>query len=394
MPFPPRDGGCLGIHNFSMGLLEAGHELKIMAINTPKHFTKINSLPTEYLQKTNIEAIFVDTDVKTIPAFLNLFSSKSYNVTRFYSKELEEKLSEVLQKNTFDIIQLESIFMCPYLETIRKNSKAKIILRAHNVEHIIWERLAENEKNSFKKIYLQLLSKRLKKYEMEQFNRVDGITTVTLDDLEIIKKSGCKKSIQHIPFAIDIEHLKPKPEVAEPFSLFHLGAMDWMPNQEGIRWFIDHVWGKLHEKNPTLKFYIAGRNMPDWLLKLAKKNIFVAGEIEDSISFIQSKSVMIVPLFSGGGIRVKIIEGLALGKAIIATSIAAEGISYENKKNIFIANLPKEFIECIEKIIFDADLLKNTGENARKLAEEMYDIKKIIFRLTQFYSEILNPTTT
>ncbi|HVA99125.1 MAG TPA: glycosyltransferase family 4 protein, partial [Bacteroidia bacterium] len=294
-----------------------------------------------------------------------------------------------LSKNKYDIIQLESIFMCPYIDTIRSYSDAKIILRAHNVEHIIWERLSENTTSVFKKKYLNLLAKRLKNYEINQFNNVDGITTVSLEDLEIIQKLGCKKPIQHITFAIDIEHLKPETEKPEDMSLFHLGAMDWMPNEEGIKWFIENVWNKLQQNNSSIKLYIAGRNMPKWLLDIDKKNIFVPGEVDDAVKFMQSKSIMIVPLISGGGIRVKIIEGMALGKTIIATSVAAEGIAYENKKNIFIANTPNEFINAIENLISNKSLLQKTGENARYLAEEMYDIKKIIIRLTQFYKQIL-----
>ena len=389
MPYPPKDGGCLGIHNFSMGLVNAGHSLKIIAINTPKHFTNTKFLPSDYLEKTNIEGVFVNTDVKIFSAFLNLFSSKSYNVERFYSQQVEQKLIETLSKNKYDIIQLESIFMCPYIDTIRSYSDAKIILRAHNVEHIIWERLSENTTSVFKKKYLNLLAKRLKNYEINQFNNVDGITTVSLEDLEIIQKLGCKKPIQHITFAIDIEHLKPETEKPEDMSLFHLGAMDWMPNEEGIKWFIENVWNKLQQNNSSIKLYIAGRNMPKWLLDIDKKNIFVPGEVDDAVKFMQSKSIMIVPLISGGGIRVKIIEGMALGKTIIATSVAAEGIAYENKKNIFIANTPNEFINAIENLISNKSLLQKTGENARYLAEEMYDIKKIIIRLTQFYKQIL-----
>src|SRR5580693_8877194 len=110
VPFPPKDGGCIAMNNITQGLIEQGHKVKVLAINTEKHFTDIETLPNEYRSKTNMEAVFIDTKVKVIPAFLNIFTNESYNISRFYSKEFEEKLINILKNETFDIVQLESLY--------------------------------------------------------------------------------------------------------------------------------------------------------------------------------------------------------------------------------------------------------------------------------------------
>ena len=166
--------------------------------------------------------------------------------------------------------------------------------------------------------------------------------------------------------------------------------MNWIPNEEGIDWFLNKVWDLINMKMPDLKFYLAGREMPDWLINNKKTNVEVVGEVESAQDFINSKVIMIVPLFSGSGIRIKIIEGMALGKAIISTKLGAEGIHYEDNKNILIANTPEEFVDQIEKCIKSKKLCETIGFNARKLIEKKYDNKKIIQNLVDFYKEIRN----
>ncbi len=139
--------------------------------------------------------------------------------------------------------------------------------------------------------------------------------------------------------------------------------------RKALNGFSKTVWLKVQQKNPNLKLYLAGRNMPQWLLDYKMQNVVIVGEVADSQQFINSKSIMLVPLFSGGGMRVKIIEGMAYGKTIISTAIGAEGIVYEHKKDILIANNENEFADAIVNCSTNAKVLSDSGTNARKLIE-------------------------
>ena len=130
MPYPPTDGGTMAMHALTQGLQAHSVNIKILGISTHKHPFDSSKLPNDYLKATNAEAVEIDTKIKPIDAFLNLFSSESYNVKRFYSKQFEEKLIAILKEQSFDFVQLETLFVTPYIETIRKYSKAKIIYRA------------------------------------------------------------------------------------------------------------------------------------------------------------------------------------------------------------------------------------------------------------------------
>ncbi len=238
-------------------------------------------------------------------------------------------------------------------------------------------------------MYLKLLAKRLKNYELAMLNKYDGIATITELDSVSYKNSGCISLIIHIPFGIDILKYKADSSAIEFPSVFHIGAMDWMPNSDGIKWILDNVWENVQVKHPNVKLYLAGRNMPEWMNQLNMKNVIVEGEVEDSHKFINSKSIMIVPLSSGGGMRVKIIEGMAFGKTIISTSIGAEGIEYENNKNIIIADNPTEFTKAISKCLNDRSFADSIGKNARLLVETKYDNQKICEKLVGFYKELI-----
>ncbi len=390
IPFPPKDGGSIAMNILTHGLIDCGNEVKVLAINTPKHFIKEADIDIEYKKKTSYQLVFIDTAVKPLDAFLNLFTSQSYNIIRFYSKEFEKALIELLTSQQYDVVQLETLWVAPYVETIRKYSKAKIVLRSQNVEYAIWERLAQASGNPVKKAYLKLLAKRLKIYELGMLNKYDGIATITELDAVSFKTSGCKSPIIHIPFGIDTTKYLADTATTEYPSIFHIGAMDWMPNSDAVKWFLEKVWEKVQTQHPNVKLYLAGRNMPDWMKQLKMKNVVVEGEVADSHKFINSKSIMIVPLSSGGGMRVKIIEGMALGKTIISTAIGAEGIDYENNKNILIANTDTEFVEALNKCISDRSFSDTIAHNAKKLVENKYDNLKICKKLSDFYQTLIS----
>jgi glycosyltransferase involved in cell wall biosynthesis len=374
VPFPPKDGGCIAMNALTQGLIKEGNKVKILAINTKKHFVDVTELPDDYRLSTRIEAVFVDTEIKVTDAFLNLFSNKSYNVERFYSVEFENKLIAVLQAESFDIIQLESLYVSMYVSTIRKYSTAKIVLRAHNVEHLLWERNAQLASNPLKKAYLKLLAKRLKNYEVNSLSGLDAIVTITKVDALYFKNAGYLKPLITAPFGIDLNGSEVT-TIAEEFpSVFHIGAMDWQPNIEGVNWFLINVWDKVIREHPELKLYLAGRSMNTGdLEKLNKPNVIIVGEVENAKKFICSKGIMIVPLLSGGGMRVKIIEGLSLGKTIITTTIGIEGIECGNNKNCIVANTPNEFVAAISKCINDKSFYMSVGKNAKLLAFEHFN---------------------
>ena len=369
------------------GLLEAGHQVKVLAINSEKYNVKESDIPEEYKQKTGIELIDVDLTVKPLNAFLNLFTRKSYHAERFISEDFKKRLAEVLDKEQFDVVQLEVLFMAPYVGTIRQHSKAMIVLRAHNVEHKIWERIAKDTKSPLKRWYINHLAKTLKEFELNALETVDGVAAITRKDAAFFRKY-CSKPVIDIPFGVYPEQFNPKYEIEGKPKFYHIGSMNWMPNEEGIRWFVDEVLPKTVEKVPDFVYHLAGRSMPEWLTSMKNPHVDVVGEVPDAKEFVTNHDVAIVPLLSGSGIRIKIIESMALGKTVITTRVGAEGILYDEEVNIIIAENKAKMVEAIRSLNENPETAVRIGQAARKLVEETYDNRKIIARLLMFYEQI------
>ena len=386
-PYPASEGGPMAMNSIITGLLEAGHQVKVLAINSEKYNVKESDIPEEYKQKTGIELIDVDLTVKPLNAFLNLFTRKSYHAERFISEEFKKRLAAVLDKEQFDVVQLEVLFMAPYVETIRRHSKAMIVLRAHNVEHKIWERIAKDTKSPLKRWYINHLAKTLKEFELNALETVDGVAAITRKDAAFFRKY-CSKPVIDIPFGVYPEQFDPKYEIEGKPKFYHIGSMNWMPNEEGIRWFVDEVLPKTVEKVPDFVYHLAGRSMPEWLTSMKNPHVDVVGEVPDAKEFVTNHDVAIVPLLSGSGIRIKIIESMALGKTVITTRVGAEGILYDEEVNIIIAENKAKMVEAIRSLNENPETAVRIGQAARKLVEETYDNRKIIARLLMFYEQI------
>lgn len=384
--YPPKDGGAIGIYNYTKAFSALGHDVTVLAMNTSKHSFDIKNLPDHVKKIARWETADVDNRIKPFAALIALMSGESYHIKRFISSAFNDKLIELLHQNKFDVIQLEGLYLSPYLETIRAFSDATISMRSHNVEHEIWQRIAENEKGFLKRSYLKILAKQLRKYEISRLNKYDVLTSVTDRDASILKELGCELPIHVCPAPYDETILVPVKTGTEIPSLFFIGALDWKPNLEGLQWFLNKAWPAIHQKYPQLKFYIAGRNA-DQAAIASSENVIVAGEVDDAYAFMNSKHIMIVPLLSGSGIRIKIIEGMALNKAIISTTIGAEGIPCKDGQNILLADSPEKFLEQISKCLDSTMTASVIGDNAYQFARLRYSSKEVTGKLIEFFEQ-------
>jgi len=388
-PWPPKEGGPIAMHAMIKGLLMAGISVKVLALNTNKYSVALNDIPGEFKHQTRISFVNIDLSVKPLDAFLNLFTNKSYHIQRFISVDIETALTEILKTETFDVIQFESLFLTPYIDLIKKYSSALLVLRALNIEHLIWFRLAHETTLPLKKMYLHHLAKTLKSYELTVLNELDGVASITNIDEEHFRKLGFKKFMQTIPFAISSTEEFTHSNVLQSNSLFHIGSMNWKPNQEGIRWFLKECWPLIHVKYPEVKLVLAGREMPHWMLNIVMTGVEIKGEVPDATQFMSENGIMIVPLFSGSGVRVKIIEAMALGKTVITTSVGAEGIKCEHKKNILIADTPDDFLEAIISCYSDPAMAAQIGVNARQYIHENHLLEKVSDLTVKFYQQLI-----
>jgi glycosyltransferase involved in cell wall biosynthesis len=383
-PLPLTDGGCIAFHALTTGLLQAGHSVKVFTLFTDEHDFLPEIMPEEYVQKTDIEGVYVDTKMNIVDVYCNFMTRDPYNLSRFFSVDVDIRLTRLLQKEKYDCIILESIFTTPYLPTIRRNVKTKVILRSHNIEHQIWDKLAVGEKNFFKRFYLSYLSKKLYKAEIEAWRSVDGIANISYDDLQFTRVLSQKPSYL-LPVAMPVQ--EPVKMNGQELKAYHIGSMDWLPNIEAINSFIANTLPSVLKEFPTFEFHIAGRKMPATLHDKKIPGIVSWGEVESAEAFARNFQIMIVPLQSGSGIRIKILEAFAMGMAVISSEQGIRGIDVDDKKEFYRAETPEEWIAALQALQ-DPTERERIGKNAQHFMQESYSNSKIVQPLVQFIKSL------
>ena len=388
----PRDGGNMAIINLATGYANQGHKVVVLNMITYKHQNRPEDI--NVFKKLNIELIGVK--VETHISFFNLIknivlSDKPYNLERFISSEFSQKIIHLISNQSFDFIQLESLYILPYFDLIRKYHKGKVIYRSHNIEYIIWKENVNYSKSLLKKIYFKFLAKRLKNYEQKIINSYDIILPIAPTDAIHYNQFKNNKPLLVTPFGINTAYYaslsKQKTIKKDTLSLLFLGSLDWIPNQIGLIWFINHVLPKVCKTIPDIKLKVAGRNAPGWLIKkLKNRNIQYFGTVDNATDYILTDGIFIVPLFVGSGMRVKIIEAMALGKSIISTPKGIEGLNVSSNE-IMIAETADQFTESIINLIKNPEKQTELGALAQQRANSDYDLDIIAQNVLNFINQ-------
>jgi glycosyltransferase involved in cell wall biosynthesis len=392
-PYPLKDGESIAVSNLCKELKSMGCDLSLLSMNTSKHYSDPSALPPEYNYFTSIHAVDLDNALKPWKALASIVSGESYHVSRFKSSAFKAKLIDILKHEKFDIIQLETLYLAPYVETIRQYSDARIVMRAHNVEHEIWERITSNTGSNVRKLYLAYLTRKLKEYEIAQFPAYDYLVTLTERDLNQFREKGYTNGASAAPIGFDTEtYPYATPAFGPEMSMCFIGSLDWMPNMEGLDWFLTNCWPGIHKRWPMITFHIAGRNTPASLLNLRLPNVIIHGEVPDAADFINQHAVMIVPLFSGSGMRVKIVEGMMMGKVILTTTVGKEGIEGDHLSHFLVADDAAQFISAISLCVEHPDQALAISRNAQANAERQFDSGQAARKIIDIYKMLLGYT--
>lgn len=378
VPFPLKDGGNLAMKAMVDGYHANGFDVYLLSMNTTRHPIEDNMARAEYADIYEFKTVAVDNEVRPWPALKNyLFSSEANHVMRFRHNVFESELKNVLQSFKPDYVQVESVYLSTYLPLVHQYTDAKTILRLHNIEYQVWQRLGAEMQQPIKKKYISNLAHRIEKFEKKVWREYDLLLPITSEDERMMLTAVPDANSYVVPFTIDMKGIIPDDN--EKWVGYHLGAMDWLPNEEGVRWFLREILPRIHEVVPTFKFYFAGRNMPAELKRTTNELVICEGEVEDAQAFVSDKKILIVPLRSGGGIRVKILEAMAHGKVVISTDIGMQGINAEPDKHYISANTAEEFTKSVSWCLANKDKAELIASNASDLIQDQYSTE-VTFR--------------
>ena len=310
---------------------------------------KFIPVPWQELQKYSIKFY--------VRLLLNLFSRYPVSVLNDSSKSLRAAVEHEISTNNYDLA------ICDFVQSalnLKNISNIPTLLFQHNVESEIARRHFKKSKNIFAKIFWYIQWKKMFKFERVQCRKFDTVIAVSENDKKLFQTNYNLKNVCTIPTGVDVDYFVPVANHSKNASLVFYGSMDWLPNEDAITYFIEKIFPTIKAQIPEIKVTVVGRNPSFSLHKLIKQypEIALTGWVQDIRPYLAESSVYIVPVRIGGGTRMKIFEAMAMGKAIVSTSVGAEGLPLENGKHIIIADTPADFAQ---KVI---ELLRDKGKRA------------------------------
>ncbi|HEX7974235.1 MAG TPA: glycosyltransferase family 4 protein [Anaerolineales bacterium] len=312
--------------------------------------------------------------------------------------QMVRKVDELIQMGKFDAIHADQLYMAQYAQQARRvdaktgGGRSQLVLDEHNAYFQIFQRLASGERNPVKRLVFEREWRALKRYEARLCTQFDHLVTVTPEDREILRtlmdggrsEKAAQMPIVTIPICVDTQGVRPVAGRPGLKDVLHLGTMFWPPNIEGVLWFAQQVWPLVRTRLPEATFTIAGKNPPPEVKALegskdkgSDTGVRVLGYVSDPAPVLDGAGAFIVPLLSGGGMRVKIVDAWRWGLPVISTRIGAEGIEYKEGENVLIADQPADFADAVVKVLNEAGLAQQLRENGRRWVETHYEWRTI-----------------
>lgn len=409
IPVPARDGGAIVMLESLQAMHAAGVDVTVVALNTSKHHADPKVLA--HLCR-RIYSVDIATEPTALGAVRNLVAPRrstidasikhSYWVERFISHEALRLVADVAREDgPFDLIHCEQLFtlelgLVARMELARANAPVPLVIyRSHNVEYRIQERMAAEQGRSwFERSYRSLLARRTRAFEEEALLVSDACATLSEDDADVYRAVDPSGAIEAVPPGI---HLPTDDVVAaaarQPDTICLLASMEWAPNVEGTLWFVREVLPMVRKRRPDVVVHIAGRNPGQAITSLQNgADVIVHGEIDDPIAFRLRSAISIVPLFSGSGVRIKILEALGAACPLVTTTIGAEGLPVRDGVHVRIADDARAFADACCDLLEDRAKAAALGSAGRLLMRTSFTWDARMQELLDFYDRVMLPS--
>lgn len=379
-PFPTVDGGCLAMADLAQLLKKSGNQLSLFSLCSAKHPFVPSAFPAELYQ--NISIHLLNSEASKLGAFGAFLLGNNYITERFRNFSIEKELKALLERESFDIVILESSYTGIFLNLIRSSSKAKIVLRSHNIEHRLWQKRLEQLGFAERRL-MKPWTRKFEREERMLWKSVDAILSISEPEQKEIENSSSTPTF-YLPTSVRIETETAKTKIA----FYFLGAMDWEPNRLAMSWFCKVIWPIFQKRNPDFRFHIAGKGLSEDEFSEIE-GIVNHGFVPDAEAFLADKQVLINPLKTGQGIRIKALEAIGKGKAIISTLIGMEGLPFLAGEHYLEAETSEDFVAKMELAIENPKDVHEMVRRAQKVAIKHFSGEHLSNKL----QDILRSTT-
>lgn len=387
LPFPLDSGGRIGIYNILRELCRNGADVTLFAFSKEdvqaEHVSHLQEFctPIPYRYNTN----------NTIPKIIKYFLlNKPIFTEKFFTNRIRKDFEKLLPSLEFDLIHVDHTSLASLGIWLKEITRKPLGLFLHNVEWIIWQRYLEKCNPSTPSwIFLKQQTNLLRNAEANSISMSDISFVLTQHDYERAKELSPNANIVVVPFGVDLNFWQIDESIQRnPYEIVYATTHTWKHNVSGLKWFLDEVFPLVLESTPQAILTVLGKNPPLWLKNY--RNVNIIGYVPQVQSYYNRANISISPLFVGGGVRVKILEAMAMELPVVSTSIGAEGITAKSNDGLFIADESKKFADVIIQLMNNFDGARLCGSRARKFIERYYSAEKNFRTIFEKYNEVIS----
>jgi sugar transferase (PEP-CTERM/EpsH1 system associated) len=371
---PVDKGGRIRTYQMLRHLVRR-HRITYLTLDDGRRASDAVERANEYC--TDLVCIPARTSVRGTARFYlalarNLLSSLPYAVAKYRSTEMRAAIRHLAETDSLDLIV--SDFLFPAVN-VPDDLPVPIVLFQHNVEAMIWERHAAVASSPLRRRYLHRQWQCMAAFERAECRRFDHVIAVSLEDASYFAENYGVRSVSHVPTGVDTSYFRPTGSAERnPNGLVFTGSMDWMPNEDAVGWFAETVLPLITATAPEATLQVVGRNPSLAVRSLGERHprVRVTGTVPDVRPYLEAASVFVVPLRVGGGTRLKIFEAMAMGKAIVTTSVGAEGLPVRHAEHLLIADSPPAFADAVIRLLRDPEYAATLGARAAELVRSRF----------------------
>ena len=384
VPYPLNSGKRIRTWNLLRHLARE-HTITLLCYGRPEQ----PGIPL--LEASGIRVVLVEElpPTNSLPfyagALANLASPWPYSVARHHTRRFLRAIRKLRASKHYDLVHCE---WTPYASYIQDAGDLPMLVMAHNIETTVWRRRAEHSSSPAERIYMGLQAAKMARFEKRCFAHATRVVAVTEEEQQTAKAWGARAT-SLVSNGVDTEYLKPASAAAEPDSLLFLGSLDWQPNRDALLYLLREILPAIQTANPRATLRVVGRQPAAKLREQVEglRGVEWVGEVPDIRPYFAQAAVVLVPLRIGGGSRIKILESLSMGKAVVTTTVGAEGLEVASGRDCVIADAPKDFARAVVELLADPERAAELGANGRSLVLERYDWSMLALQLGRVWVE-------
>ena len=391
LPSPPQFGGARRLDGLMTGLARR-HTVSVVSLLNPAE----DDAHPESLRATGAYCKKVVTVSnppfgfsvrrRRLGQLRSLASWHSFEWRNYVNPALTARLRQLLAEERFDVVNFEFSQMAAYRAALAPPYRPVFVLDEHNIEYEILRRTAASESGPLRRFYNAVNWRKLRREELAAWRGFDAVTVTSTHDRDLLLRDRPATRTAVVPNAVDLEHFRARPGAPppEPATLLFFGAINYFPNSDGLKYFIGEILPRLRALVPGVRLKVVGHTPPH-LLALGSAEVEMKGFVPDLRAEIERAAVVIAPLRLGGGTRLKILEAMAMSKAVVSTPEGAEGLEVTHDRDLLLADTPGGFAEQVARVLGDDGMARRLGDSARRLVEERYGWGASVARLEELY---------